>query len=581
MVQEDNLDKLSELLDRLDATYKIDSCESTPSHGNAHSHANTNANTANKLTYKVDTCESTPSHENTNSQPNTNTKTSTTTTNKPSTPIPFKGKSEENFSLKEETLSQEEKKALRKARKEAKKSGKPVAAVVQLSSDSVDSSSAPQAAEVSEPDTVASFGDTGKGEKSKADLKRERREKQEAQRAAKLAAKTEKETSVQKSEPIQKKLSVSEKVSPSTNVPSKKKELLKSRRRLPLLEHLSIPKIDENLSSFSETRIHPAIRAAGICVKDLKIDGSLARVIATLSAVYSLIEDYHTPSSCDLSRDLSDHLSSNIAFLNACRPLSEPVNNAVRFVKKEINEIGNSVPESQAKEILLSSINSFIHQNIFLASETLVQNAVNFIEDDNVILTFGMSQLVKETIVEASKLKDNLSVVVADNPGTGSGIDFVKYLNDLKIKAHYRILSDLSQIMRRVSKVIVEAEAVVLNGAVIGHCGMAGLILLASTYSVPVIVLSHTFKFCNIDLTDSLVVNELGDPSVIVNCPSHKYRNYLENWKASPNMNLVNLMYDVTPPELINVLVTESSNYPTSVVPVIIRRNYADILGHD
>lgn len=50
----------------------------------------------------------------------------------------------------------------------------------------------------------------------------------------------------------------------------------------------------------------------------------------------------------------------------------------------------------------------------------------------------------------------------------------------------------------------------VLNGAIMGRCGTAGLILMASARSVPVIVLSHTFKFCNIDLTDSLVVNELG-----------------------------------------------------------------------
>lgn len=57
---------------------------------------------------------------------------------------------------------------------------------------------------------------------------------------------------------------------------------------------------------------------------------------------------------------------------------------------------------------------------------------------------------------------------------------------------------------------MIEAEAVVLNGALIGPCGLAGLILVAYSHAVPVIALSHTFKFCNIDLTDSLVVNELG-----------------------------------------------------------------------
>lgn len=58
---------------------------------------------------------------------------------------------------------------------------------------------------------------------------------------------------------------------------------------------------------------------------------------------------------------------------------------------------------------------------------------------------------------------------------------------------------------------IVEAEAVMMNGAVQGMCGTAGLALAAATHDTPFIVLCHTYKFCNNDLTDSLVFNELGE----------------------------------------------------------------------
>lgn len=71
-----------------------------------------------------------------------------------------------------------------------------------------------------------------------------------------------------------------------------------------------------------------------------------------------------------------------------------------------------------------------------------------------------------------------------------------------------------------------------------------------------------------------------GDASAIADCPS-KFKGLLADWKNSQYLNVVNLIYDVTPPHLINVLVTERNNFPTSVVPVIIKRNYADILGHD
>ena len=62
----------------------------------------------------------------------------------------------------------------------------------------------------------------------------------------------------------------------------------------------------------------------------------------------------------------------------------------------------------------------------------------------------------------------------------------------------------------QVTKVVVEAEAVMMNGAVQAVCGTACLALAAATHHKPFIVLCQTYKFCNIDLTDSLVVNELG-----------------------------------------------------------------------
>lgn len=61
------------------------------------------------------------------------------------------------------------------------------------------------------------------------------------------------------------------------------------------------------------------------------------------------------------------------------------------------------------------------------------------------------------------------------------------------------------------TKVVVEAEAVMMNGSVQALCGTASLALAAATHHKPFIVLCQTYKFCNIDLTDSLVVNELGE----------------------------------------------------------------------
>ena len=44
----------------------------------------------------------------------------------------------------------------------------------------------------------------------------------------------------------------------------------------------------------------------------------------------------------------------------------------------------------------------------------------------------------------------------------------------------------------------------------------------------------------------------------------------LSDWEETTSLNVVSLVYDVTPASLVNVLVTERNNLPTSVVPVII-----------
>lgn len=428
--------------------------------------------------------------------------------------------------------------------------------------------------------------------KSKADLKRERREKQEAQRQAKALAKAQQEAEKQKkSQPQSQKIIREEaKKAPQTKkfadgrrFRDKKSVEKDSSRRIPLLGHLTPYTSHPPSLPVNSDSIHPAIRTLGQKMKDRVVDGSTARVIATLAALKRFINDYRTPESCDLSRDLAEKIVPNVAHLHACRPLAIAMDNAVRFLKHKINSIEPNVPEAQAKDLLRTAIDEYVCDNINLASSTIATHGAQLLKDGDVVLTFGYSALVCD-MVEAARNGSscmNVSVVVADSPFPPTGSDMVKQLAAMGVPTYYRLITDVTHIMHKVTKVVVEAESVMMNGAVQGMCGTAGLALAAATHDTPFIVLCHTYKFSNNDLTDSLVVNELGDANGIVNCPSREYCDLLTDWKDTENLNVVRLVYDVTPAALVTVLVTEQSVLPTSAVPVIIRRNYADILGQD
>ena len=48
------------------------------------------------------------------------------------------------------------------------------------------------------------------------------------------------------------------------------------------------------------------------------------------------MQDYQTPAGKVLSRDLTAQLNTAIQFLVACRPLSVPMGNAIKFVKLQV-----------------------------------------------------------------------------------------------------------------------------------------------------------------------------------------------------------------------------------------------------
>lgn len=65
-----------------------------------------------------------------------------------------------------------------------------------------------------------------------------------------------------------------------------------------------------------------------------------------------------------------------------------------------------------------------------------------------------------------------------------------------------------------------------------------------------------------------------GDPNDLV--PIHRRQgDFLRDWKSIENLQLLNLMYDVTSPDLISMVITQLGNIPCTSVPVVLRISHA------
>ncbi|XP_077488072.1 eukaryotic translation initiation factor 2B subunit delta [Amblyomma americanum] len=434
----------------------------------------------------------------------------------------------------------------------------------------------------------------GGGEKSKAELKAERRALQEAQRAAKTQATGDKASKPSEQTPAAggqagttgalhpagaKKVDATkpEQRSPSHEAPAKKvirKPATEGKRHevLRLFSHLhQNAETVDHLKPYglSGSCIHPAVFRTGLQIAEGVVIGSNARCIAMLSAFKSLVEDYTCDASKRVSQDLREQFDKNVEFLNKCRPLSMSMQNAVTFLKARISEIEDTEPAAKVKEDVTDFISRFVHEEICLAKKQITGEAQQKIMDEDVILTYCCSSLVKGVLKLAHESGKKFRVIVVDSRPQYRGREMLNYLSDLGISCTYVLITGVSYIMKEVTKVVLGASTLLANGYVMGHIGTSQIALVAKSRNVPVLVCCETYKFSERVITDSFALNELGPTSQLVSSLPPNIK--ADGFKDLPSLSFLNLMYDVTAPQFVDMVITEKGILPCTSVPVVLR----------
>ncbi|KAB0357876.1 hypothetical protein FD754_002032 [Muntiacus muntjak] len=292
------------------------------------------------------------------------------------------------------------------------------------------------------------------------------------------------------------------------------------------------------LMSIPSSVIHPAMVRLGLQYSQGLVSGSNARCIALLHALQQVIQDY-TPPNEELSRGLVNKLKPYFSFLTQCRPLSASMYNAIKFLNKEIAGVSSSTREEE---------------KIVLAAQAISRFAYKKIGNGDVILVYGCSSLVSQILQEAWAKGRQLRVVVVDSRPRLEGKHTVGSLVRAGVPASYLLIPAASYVLPEVSKVLLGAHALLANGSVMSRVGTAQLALVPRAHNVPVLVCYDP---------DDLLC-ERGEHVA------------LANWQNHSSLRLLNLVYDVTPPELVDLVITELGMIPCSSVPVVLRVKSSD-----
>ncbi|KAJ5121448.1 uncharacterized protein N7515_009409 [Penicillium bovifimosum] len=357
--------------------------------------------------------------------------------------------------------------------------------------------------------------------------------------------------------------------------------------------------------------VHPAILALGMQLIDYTVCGSSARCVATLVAFKRVIESYTTPLGTSLARHLTTHLSHQITYLSTCRPLSITQGNAIRALKLSIASVDPSTPESIAKTNLCSFIDSFVREKITIADRVIADSAAQKVQDGDVIATYGGSNIVKETLLLAHRQGKRFRVSIIDSRPLFEGLSLARDLAAAGLDVQYSLVHAITHAIKDATKVFLGAHAMTSNGGLYSRVGTALVAMSAkeraSGVEIPVIVCCETLKFTDRVALDSIVVNEIADadellpagvpPAYVVCDPADNYvppppegkkgatrppppelpvsckppASPLANWRNTPNLQLLNIMYDVTPAEYVDMVITEMGSLPPSAVPIVHR----------
>lgn len=398
--------------------------------------------------------------------------------------------------------------------------------------------------------------------------KAERRAIQEAQRAAKAAPKTTEEVKEKKPEIVK-----------SVKVNVTIKPIQKPLHRVKLFNHLYT---DKETPEFliNSNKIHPAITKLGLQYSKGTIIGSNSRCIAFLNAMKFVISDYETPPQKEFSRGLESCLQPCMTFLQQCRPISVSMTNALRFIKWQITQLPSDENDADLKARLLESIDGYIRDHIEKAAQAISISVQEKISNEDVILTFGCSSLIKHILEEAHRRKVDFRVIVVDARPLNEGQEMLRRLVSQGIKCTCVLVNAVAFIMPEVTKVLLGAHALLANGYVMSRCGTAQVAMVARSFNVPVLVCCETHKFSERVQTDAFVYNEIGNPDDLIlksGTLENKTFNPLANWSTLTHLTPLNLCYDITPPELVTAVVTEVAILPCTSVPVILRIKPSEI----
>jgi len=286
------------------------------------------------------------------------------------------------------------------------------------------------------------------------------------------------------------------------------------------------------------------VRKIATDIKTMKVRGAGRIAREAARALLLVARRSKAKSSEEFLREISE--ASRI--LLSTRPTAVSLSNAIRFVTRDLkaDEDLASLREQvgiRAREFIKSSLE---------AVKRIGEIGAKRIQDGDVVLTHCNSQAALSVIITAFRQGKKVEAIVTESRPRLQGRLSARQLLAAGVPTTMIVDSAVRFIMKEVDKVVVGADSIASNGAVINKIGTSQIALAAHEARVLFFVAAETYKFHPGTLIGELVQIEERDPSEVVDV------------KKFPGLKVRNPAFDVTPPEYVDLIITERGVIPPS-----------------
>ena len=281
--------------------------------------------------------------------------------------------------------------------------------------------------------------------------------------------------------------------------------------------------------------MNPKVKDIGEGIRKMKIRGAGRIARAAAEALKVFAQNYKGGKD-----EFREEIKKVRDYLLSTRPTAVSLRNAIYYVLNRMR--GESVEEM--RESVIQSADEFIRLSLE-AVEKIGRFGAERIRDGSTILTHCNSTAALAMIIQAHRDGKDIRVLNTETRPWLQGHITSRTLAKEGIDVTMIVDSAVRYFMRDVDIVIVGADTIASNGAVINKIGTSQIALVAHEARVPFIVAAETYKFSPETVIGRLVEIE------------ERPADEIANPEDFPGVKFRNPVFDATPPEYIDAIITE------------------------